>query len=345
MFKISLVLLMTLHSLPVFSNSIIDLKQSLRSASLEEIFESGLKGVGECRILPTFVFGYPSLKVVGKTASNVVGEGVVRYRLPNSSLTFAHGLVYSPHLATKFSDPELVFPDSDYEQFKTNDFIKNAALMLIFAIQKDRCGLKSSSKTLNNEMISGDIKKTFSFYHSENKGPAYVSNPENAIKKSLSSHPTAVKKIEILNLKEVQESQFASLSSMTLAKAQLAQRKPDIFAIIPLDNFLIDPQKILTSEKEQLAAIKLKLYFESLVLEHMRLVNFTEDFKEHVNKIFERLGKINKNKYDKLLEVASREMQKNPPVNPRALRLTLESYFSPVKKIYPKLEMDAIECN
>lgn len=360
MLKKSIVSFTVLYSLQVFSNT----KPLSASLSLGQVFELGLRGLGDCRIVPTFVYGYPALKVIGQKSSDQVGAGVVKYTIPKSKITFAHGLVYTPQLVTKFFDPDMIFPDSEYSDFKTDDPEKNAALMLILAIKKNRCGLDMRSSESQKKNIR-TFNDPISFYFDEINNKVCISSfdhcfnilspavkekgscrsqIENKIQEPSSVHEPSGISIEALNIEEVQKSKISSLPVMTLAKAELAQRRPDVFSLIPLDNFLIDPERVFKDEKEQFAAMKLKLYFDSLTPDHMKLIRGSEDIKNHMSRIFENLNRINKKKYDEIFEMAFKEVQKKPAVSHRALRLTLESYFSPLKNIDPKLDMDTVHC-
>jgi hypothetical protein len=167
--KISFVMLLSLiFSLPVKSQSTVaDYKKSINSASWEQVFDRGLKGVGKCRIIPAILNSVQTWRVkTTKVRSGILGDGVVDITLLGT-LKIAHGFAWDPAL-NSLAFPNVLFPSS-YAPYKGANSEQNAALMLKKAVSIDLCDISTSdlptTKSVNMSAATDQqMKNNFRFY-------------------------------------------------------------------------------------------------------------------------------------------------------------------------------------
>lgn len=168
--KISLATVFCVLSLPAFTQTTVDgYKSSIANAPWEQVFEMGLRGVGSCKIVPAYLKGIKTWRVItSSTRPGVVGDGVtVGVDFP--SLKIAHGFAWTPEFASNLSFPDRFFHPIRYNVFKGINSKNNAVLMLRSAVSNNLCNITSSSlpqiSSVNISTISSDqIKNSFNFY-------------------------------------------------------------------------------------------------------------------------------------------------------------------------------------
>jgi hypothetical protein len=168
--KISLVVLLSfIYCFPAKSQMTPDeYKKSIANASLDQVFDRGLKGVGKCLIIPAILNSVQTWRVItSKSRSGILGNGVIDITLLGT-LQVAHGYAWDSALSS-LAYPNVLFPNSSYGNYKKPNSEENAASMLRNAVANDLCDITNddlpTTKSVNmSATTSTQMKNNFRFY-------------------------------------------------------------------------------------------------------------------------------------------------------------------------------------
>jgi hypothetical protein len=150
--------------------SVESYKQTVLNSPFEQVFELGLKGVGSCKIVPAYLKGIRTWRVItSNQLPGVVGDGVEIGMELSQSIRIAHGYAWAPEFHTALAFPRRFFKPESYASFNTNNSKENAVRMLKRAINLSRCNISNSSlpevQSVNISKISSEeVKQKFTFY-------------------------------------------------------------------------------------------------------------------------------------------------------------------------------------